>query len=190
MAFSIYKKLENEINIDGKIYPVNITFDNVLRLYGMLNNYYMTQIEPAKIGIEILLGTNLDHLKDEDQIRIYETLIKNFVLKDDDIEAPRDLAGNVMPEVDKPIYADLHHDAGYIYSSFMHAYNIDLFDEQEKLDWRKFKILLRDLPEDTKLRIVINIRRCPLPKGKGMHEEINRLREMKRIYASPGVAVD
>ena len=58
---------------------------------------------------------------------------------------------------------DIEQDAEFIYASFLYDYNIDLFEQQGKLDYRKFIALLRSLSSDTKLQKVIEIREMDIP---------------------------
>src|SRR5690625_3825659 len=96
-----------------------------------------------------------------------------------------DLARNPMPKMtddDEKAY-DLVQDAEYIYASFMHTYHIDLFEQQGKLHWKKFKALLNGLGEDTIFSRIVGIRTADLPTGKGTSKERERLRKLKRKYA-------
>ncbi|MFE3747190.1 Gp15 family bacteriophage protein, partial [Bacillus subtilis] len=77
--------------------------------------------------------------------------------------------------------------AEYIYASFLFDYNLDLFEQQGKLHWRKFQALLKGLSEDAKFSKVIEIRTMKLPKEG---EERKRIQELKRIYALNKKPVD
>ena len=181
--------LETEVEIAGSKYEVDLSFDNVLLLLDVLNDVHLTDGEKVYYGLYTLLGTELD-LEQDEQVKVFKILIETFVHAEEKKEAIVDLEGNIMPTVDqKPSY-DLKHDATYIYTSFRQAYGINLLAERGQLDWREFKLLLRDLPEDTKLKQVIDIRTRPYPKGKGLHEERRKLKELKRAYALPGVTVE
>ena len=189
MSFTLHERLETEVEIEGEIYEVNMAFDNIIVFFEMMDNPNLSDTERVYYGIHMLLGTHLD-LEAEKQIKVFETLIKSFVHGGEKQELPVDLEGNVMPVVPGEKAYDLVHDATYIYTSFKQAYDMDLFEEQGKLDWRKFKMLLRDLPNKTKLKEVVDIRLRPYPKGKGMGEERKKLKELKRHYALPGVEID
>jgi len=185
----IYEALETEIEIEGIIYEVDMTFDNIALLLDMMNDPTLSDGEKVYYGIYALLGTELD-LELEQQVKVFESLIDNFVHSQDKQEAPVDLEGNVMPvEKQKPSY-DLRHDESYIFTSFKQAYQMDLAEERGKLDWRKFKVLLRDLPDETKLKQIIDIRTRLYPKGKHASEERKKLKELKRAFALPGVEVE
>ena len=90
-----------------------------------------------------------------------------------------------MPDIsedDKKAF-DLAQDAEFIYASFMHTYQIDLFEQQGKLHWKKFKALLNGLSEDSIFSRVVGIRTAELPSGKGMQKERERLRKLKQKFA-------
>jgi len=181
----VYEKLETEVEIEGIVYPVDMAFDNIMLLLEMMNDGSLSNGEKVFYGIYALLGTELEMDFDK-QVMIFDKLIENFVHQDQPQEAQVDLEGNIMPTVKKKQTYDLRHDESYIYTSFRQAYQMDLEKEQGKLDWRKFKILLRDLPENTKLKQVIDIRMRDYPKGKHASDERRKLKELKRTFAIPG----
>ena len=187
--FALYEKLETEVEIAGKLYPVNMAFDNVMRFLNVTTD--MTLQEGARVyyGIYTLLGVELD-LEMEQLEVVFRSLVSHFIQSDQDREVEVDLEGNVMPVAKQRSVYDLNHDAPYIYASFMQAYGIDLLEEQGKLDWRKFQSLLMSLPDDTKFKQIISIRLRPYPKGKGMIEERKRLKELKKQYALPGDSIE
>ena len=187
--FSLSEKLETKLEIDGQSYEVDMSFDNVMLFLDVVEEPSLTDVERVHYGILTLLGVELD-LEMDEQVKVFEALVEHFVHGGEKREAVVDLEGNVMPEVESQATYDLKHDAEYIYSSFRQAYGMNLFEEHGKLDWREFKALLRDLPDDTKLKQVIDIRMRPYPRGKGMSEERKRLKELKRHYALPGEGVE
>ena len=181
--FRINKKLETEIDIDGKIYQINMAFNNIMDFLEIMNNPKLADIEKIHYGFYQLLG-EVPELEPEELLRVFEDIIRNFI-QDEIMEVPVDLEGNPMPvKKEKPVQ-DLELDASYIFVSFKQAYNIDLIDEQDKLDWRKFKVYLRELPDDSRLKQIINIRVQKLPTGKHAAKERERISKLKRIYALP-----
>jgi len=185
----INQKLEKEVEIAGEIYEVNMAFDNIINLLELLKNPRLSDGEKVFIGLHLLLGVELE-LELEKQLVIFKSLIKNFIHDEDEHDIKLDLAGNVMPVEKKPQSYDLMHDSSHIYTSFRQAYGINLYEEQGILDWREFRALLQDLPDETKFKRVVDIRNRPYPKGKGMSEERQKLKELKRTFALPGTMVD
>lgn len=81
---------------------------------------------------------------------------------------------------------DFKFDCDLIYSSFMAAYQIDLFN-CKFLHWWKFMALFSGLPESTKMREVMGIRQRELPKPNNYNaDEIRSLMGLKQYYALPG----
>ena len=189
MMFTLYEQLETEIEINGHVYEVDMSFDNIILFLEMMNDMSLSDVEKVYHGIYLLLGIELDTAL-EIQVKLFESLIQNLIHSDDKSKTPVDLEGNIMPLPKQQQNYCLKYDAEYIYTSFKQAYQIDLLEEQGKLDWRKFKLLLRDLPDDTKLKQVIDIRTKDYPKGKHSGEERRKLKELKRAFALPGTEID
>jgi len=187
--FEIDLKLETELELDRKIYQVNMAFDNIMGLFKILESPLLDDYEKIHFGIQRLLGQNLD-LEAEEQVTVFHYLLDNFVNSGEKQEVEVDLEGNPMPIKKQEPVQDLKHDASYIYNSFRQAYGINLFEEQGKLDWREFLSLLRGLPEDTEYKKIIEIRTRPYEKGKGTSEANRKLREAKKAYALPGVEIE
>ena len=187
--FELDIKLETELELDGTIYPVNMAFDNVMKLFKILENPILMDGDKIYKGIYQLLGTNLD-LEAEQQVEVFHYLLDNFVNQGNKKETVVDLEGNPMPIKKQAPTQDLKHDASYIYNSFRQAYNMNLFEEHGKLDWREFLSLLRGLPDDTEYKKIIDIRTRPYQKGKGTSEANRKLKEAKRAYALLGVDIE
>ena len=187
--FLLHKKLETELDLDSEIYRVNMSFDNILTFFDIMEDTISTDYEKVVAGLYQLLGTHLN-LEPDELYEVFKYMMEHFINEGSGSEITVDLEGNPMPIKKKEPVQDLKHDAAYIYASFKQAYNINLFEEQGKLDWREFKALLGGLPEDTVMSKIIDIRKRPYPKGKYATEERKRLKEAKRAYALPGVEIE
>ena len=132
----------------------------------------------------MLINDTLDEYEIHEKAEIFIELFKNSIGESKEKQLV-DLDGNPMPDIsedDKKAF-DLAQDAEYIYASFMHTYQIDLFEMQGKLHWKKFKALLNGLSEDSIFSRVVGIRTAELPTGKGMAKERERLRKLKQKFA-------
>lgn len=183
--FKLTDTLVNEVEINGRMYNLDMSFDNILSLIDMLNDKELGDATQILLGIEMLIEEPLEcSIEEKAKIffELYETLID--VAKDDDVEY--DIEGNPMPvqskEKEVDIY-DIAQDAEYIYASFMQDYGMDLFEQQGVLHWDKFRALLAGLREDTKFKKVLEIRQMPLPAGKGSSEQRKQVEELKKAYA-------
>lgn len=185
---------EKEIDINGTTYPIDLSYDNVIRVIDLSTDESFEEVDRVIIGMRMLL--EVDVLEEDEECDLemlaesYVSIVQQYIVNDEENNGPVDLKGNPMPVAkNKEIYS-LTHDADYIYSSFVQAYGIDLIDAQGELEWDKFNALLKGLPSDTKFKEVIEIRQRPFAKGKGATEENKQLRELKEVYRLPGHSVE
>ena len=157
--FKLSDKLVSSIEINGKTYGVDMSFDNILRLTEMLNDLELSDEMHILLGIEMLF--------------------------DDPLEMP--IQEEVLAFKGAPY--DLEQDAEYIYASFLQDYGIDLFEQQGKLHWYQFKALLAGLSETTKFKRVLEIRQMPLPTGKNSGKHRAEVEKIKKAYALKNKAV-
>lgn len=95
-----------------------------------------------------------------------------------------ELFGDKKKKDDKPPVMDFEQDAALIYSAFMQAYNIDLYAERNKLDWRIFIALLKGIPQNTELARVIKVRCMKVPeRNKTNGDYVDSIIEAKRAVA-------
>ena len=187
--FSLYYKQNDCYEVEGTSYPVDASFDNILKLIDMTRDESLDGSYRVILGIKMLFG------KDTDLISLYPFPVLNEIFLDvfkiyvnqgKEPEVKKDLAGNLLPpeyQKDKESCYSLKHDAEYIFSSFMQAYGIDLIEKQGKLHWFKFQALLAGLPEDTKFRQVVSIRLWKKPSKSDTEE--SQMRELQEIYKLP-----
>jgi|SRR5690554_3360154 len=179
--------LENDdkVIIDGVEYQLDMSFDNILRLFDLLEDRTINNVTKIEVGLRMLIDDTLDDYDIYQKADIFTEIFKQSIGVDNKKKQLVDLDGNPMPDIsedDKKAF-DLAQDAEYIYASFMHTYQIDLFEMQGKLHWKKFKALLNGLSEDSIFSRVVGIRTAELPSGKGMQKERERLRKLKQKFA-------
>ena len=182
--FTLSDRLEDEIEVGGETYRLNLSFDTVLRFFDLMNDDHFLNVDKIEIAFRMFVDSDDGH-DFETKYKAVETIVNRFILDEEEPgetgeEQPDD--GEQAPGTSRKYY-DLKKDAQFIYASFMQEYGIDLIDMQGKLRWEKFKALLVGLRDKTKFREIIGIRTMELPKGKGMEEERRRIRKLKRIYA-------
>ena len=180
---SLYRKLDDGIEIDGKQYEVNASFDNILRLINLLNDKMPLDLK-LTIGIQMLFGrdTELLELDPEYQKELIEYVAEEYIQSKDEIEY--DDLGNVMPQVPKKRIIDIDLDAEYIYGSFIQAYGIDLIEVQGKLHWYEFRALLASLPDNTRMREIMGYRAYKKPSKSDTHH--SQMMKLQEQYALPG----
>jgi len=176
--------LNDKTEINGKTYELDMSFDNILRLFDLLRDKTIDDVTKVETGLLMLINDKLEQYEDEQKAIIFLELFNSVIGATEKEKIKTDIAGNPMPTMsnDDENTHDLVQDAEFIYASFMHTYQIDLFEQQGKLHWHKFKALLNGLGEDTIFSRIVDIRTRELPKGKGTQKERERLKKLKEQY--------
>lgn len=185
------RKLTDKLVIDDEEFPLNLSFDNVLRLFEMWRDEDVPEFVKPHFGIRILTGETLEDFTVEEMSEVFNEVFEEHIslstVEDNHVEY--DLAGNPMKTTasngkQEQAPYDIRFDGDYIYASFLQAYGIDLFDVQGKLHWKKFNALLSGLPEGTKFMEVIKIRKWKAQKGDSA-EYKEEMRRLQKDYALP-----
>lgn len=185
------RKLTDTLVIDDEEFPLNLSFDNVLRLFEMWRDEDVPEFVKPHFGIRILTGETLEDFTVEEMSEVFNEVFEEHIslstVEDNHVEY--DLAGNPMKTTasngkQEQAPYDIRYDGDYIYASFLQAYGIDLFDVQGKLHWKKFNALLSGLPEGTKFMEVIKIRKWKPQKGDSA-EYKEEMRRLQKDYALP-----
>jgi hypothetical protein len=173
--FSLTSTFDDEFEYKGTVIRLNLAFDNVLRVFELLEDNTFYDFEKIDIALEILVENyeDIEPLSFGEKYRLYLYIFKEFL--DIDFEKPVD-------GVVKKIF-DFKKDAGLIYASFLSAYHIDLFEQQGKLHWQKFIQLLTNLNKDTVFKEVVGIRQMKVPPPDKYNKEYREyVLRMKRLY--------
>lgn len=185
------RKLTDKLVIDDKEFPLNLSFDNVLRLFEMWRDEDVPEFVKPHFAVRILTGETLEDFTVEEMSEVFNEVFEEHIslstVEDNHVEY--DLAGNPMKTTasngkQEQAPYDIRFDGDYIYASFMQAYGIDLFDVQGELHWKKFNALLSGLPEGTKFMEVIKIRKWKPQKGDSA-EYKEEMRRLQKDYALP-----
>lgn len=180
--FTLHEHLEDEIEVGGETYRLNLSFDTVLSFFDLMNDPHF--LETDKIEIAFLMFVDTDSEFDfETKYRAVEAIVNTFILDETEEADEEEPSDGEQPSGGGRKYYDLKKDAEFIFASFMQEYGIDLIEQQGKLRWEKFKALLVGLRDKTKFREIIGIRAMELPSGKGMEKERQRIKKLKKIYA-------
>lgn len=190
------RKLTDKLVIDDEEFPLNLSFDNVLRLFEMWRDEEVPEFVKPHFGIRILTGETLENFTVEEMSEVFNEVFEEHISLStaEDNHVEYDLAGNPMKttasngKLEQAPY-DIRYDGDYIYASFMQAYGIDLFDVQGELHWKKFNALLSGLPEGTKFMEVIKIRKWKPQKGDSA-EYKEEMRRLQKDYALPYEVVE
>lgn len=178
--------VKDSVEIDGVKYKLNLSFDNVLRMFDLLEDEELADITKVNTALVLLTNHSFDDYNFEERNKLlYELFIEVIGNPEKKVEQSLDIAGNPMPEDEDNVEDSfsIRQDGAYIYASFMSDYGIDLIDEQGKLSWQKFNALLSGLSDQSKFMRVIDIRTRPLPTGKGTEKERKQLKKLKKQFA-------
>jgi Bacteriophage Gp15 protein len=173
--FSLTSTFDDEFEYKGTVIRLNLAFDNVLRVFELLDDDTFYDWEKVDIALEILVE-NYEDIADlpiNEKFEMYAYIFKEFL----DIDFTKAENGIV-----KKVF-DFKKDAGLIYASFLSAYGMDLFEQQGKLHWQKFIQLLTNLGKDTVFKEVVNIRQMKVPPLDKYNREYREyVLKMKRLY--------
>ncbi len=168
------------IEFEGVEYSLDLAFDNVLDLFDVLDDKALYDHEKVMICLRLLL----DEQKTEQPFELWEYIYTNYIIQEVKEPIKYDLLGNPMPvenEEESDESYDIEQDAEYIYASFRQAYNINLFDEQGKMQWIEFKALLNGLPSNTILQKIIQIRNWKPSKHDSADTKEN-MEKLQNVY--------
>lgn len=195
MALSLAWGVDDSVVVNNREYWLNLEFSRVLRWYELWKDKELseqTKVFYSIISIVELPGDDppedfeelFEIIPKDDIVPLSNEIIKRIAGEQaENTSVVRDLNGNILDDEEKKWY-DLEEDSGYIYSSFLMDYGMDLMEEREKgtLSWDKFNHLLAGLSEETKFKRVIKIRMMDYPKD-ATFEEKEEIRKAKMAVA-------
>lgn len=191
----ILDELETELRVGRLFLKLDLTFDNVINFYLMMDDEELSDGEKVAIGLQLLVDNYeiISDLPPKEQYDIWTLIINKFIkpkkteqeLKMEE-EAKKAKENNKdfdqNESEDKKIF-DFEIDGERIFASFMMDYNIDLFEQKGKMDFRKFLALLNGLSEKTPLMQVMNIRQMEIPQlNKYNGKQVAKMRKLKAKY--------
>nr|DAO15741.1 MAG TPA: hypothetical protein [Caudoviricetes sp.] len=180
---SLTEELTQSIAYQGREYPIDLSYDNVLRFYQLLDDADFDEGEKIIAAFHIFFDEEFPD--DPDFLMNVFQLLGEYV---SDSPYGGDTASSQDDQA--PIrYFSFQQDAPAIYASFMEQYGIDLIEEQGRLHWDKFKALLDGLGPDTQFRRIVAIRQRTTDGLEG--EELAALMEQQQYYRlTDGASVD
>lgn len=165
------EKLPKHIIYQGKKIKLRLWFDHVILVFKLLKDEHLTQHNKINLAFKLLCKTYRKH-SFYDKNKILEKIFTQLIAD----------KGKVKKEQKPSI--DFYHDSNYIYASFMHQYNIDLYKMNGKLRWEKFIQLFNGLDSNTLIKKIIEIRTMDLPKpDKHNMEHRKKIQELKLEYS-------
>ncbi|MEM1455575.1 Gp15 family bacteriophage protein [Pediococcus pentosaceus] len=179
---SLTNRLEHNIVIGNQIVEVDLTYDNVLRWYELLEDDDVDDVSKTFIGFKMFID-NIDNYTEEQVVTamqsissyLSESAYGNF--DDEEVEPEFE----VEPEPPTKFYSYTK-DAEAIYASFLYDYNIDLIDAQGEMHWDKFKALFNNLSEDSPFQKIVKIRQTDPTEYKEDPKAMQSIIEAQEFY--------
>lgn len=203
MLLTEKRPLKEEISFRGRIFYIDMAFNNILTVFEILEDQYLSNAQKLLDTLYMLTDEeefSSGYFDSVDKVE-YASGLQGFIFQevldnsDEEDDYLVDILGNKFKPPknddgkDERTY-DFKHDARYIYSSFLKDYQMDLYDFHNKLHWEVFLALFEGLSDDTKIKQIIGIRTRELPTGKGSEKEREELLRLKNIYKLPERGVD
>lgn len=181
---TLTERFGESIELRGNKYPLDFSFDNVLRVFELFEDDDFKSYEKIEIAFDMfVLGDfeNIDLKFEEKDLTIYN-IFKEYL--------EIDLAAKQNPNTNKERYFDLYEDSERIYAAFIKEYNIDLFEQQGKMHFIKFKTLIGEIL-DRDLKDIVSIRAQEMPKHtKYNADERKQISKLKKIYKLKNIQED
>lgn len=180
---TIFDKEKDSFEFQGNILYLDMSFDNILRLFELFTDDNIPSFEKVLIALEMLIYEYeiIEELEFREQFEIYNFILKEFLHIDVDKKETGESEESATPSKKT---MDFVKDAVLIYASFLSEYQIDLFQEQDKLHWDKFSALLSNLGDNTAFKQIVSYRTMKVPSAKEASEEYrNHVQKMKRLYS-------
>lgn len=184
--FLLHKRLNDSIEVDGETYVVNASFDTILTVLDVWQDKEYSDLAKAGVALMLLVGERFDYKEPNERIDLAVEILGKYISFEEEERYTTDLLGNVMeapPAEEREALMSMKYDAERIFASFWQAYRIDLIEEQGRLHWKKFKILLDYLPFETPLKHAMYVRGWTPSDDK--RKKRDAMREEKRRIALP-----
>lgn len=189
--FKLNEMPNNVAVFNGVNYSLDLSFDNVLDTFEVISS---NDDDVIKVygALSLLVEDRTDNLEPEKAAELLVYIMGNFVNSKKEAPVRLDLNGNPIKtkkdttnseDESDPVVSFIY-DAEYIWTSFYDAYHIDLHQEFGNLSYQKFLLLFRDLPDETKIKKIIEIRTWKPVKGTSS-EEKERMRRLQDEYRLP-----
>ncbi|PFW55874.1 hypothetical protein COL13_17875 [Bacillus cereus] len=173
---------------NGVRLELNLAFDNILLLFELFDDESINEYLKTDIALNMLVVDKVavNQLDIEHKSMLFVDVLKDRLdidlelLMNKKIEEKEEEKAPTIPTVDFVV------DAERIFSSFLFDYNIDLIEQQGKMQWNKFIALFRNLSSKSPMGHALHYRTCDIPpKDKHNADERKRIKKMKELYELP-----
>ncbi len=188
MIFALTERENDFYTWHGVRLELNLSFDNIISLLDLLSDEDVNEYARIDIALHMLVIERelLKQLDTEQKSMLFMDVLKARL----DIDLKTLMNNDNKEKVDEKLpelpIVDFKIDAERIFSSFLFDYNIDLIEQQGKMQWNKFLALFRNLSEKSPMGQALHYRTCEIPqKDKHNADERKRIKKMKEIYELP-----
>ena len=170
----LYEPFPDKIEVGGRVYPLTLYFDRVLRFYDLLNSEDYSPEEITQAGFSWLVSCGKNP-----PFSVQAEVLNRII---SDIVAPKSMTSGKKQQR----AVDFSFDAAEFYASFRQDYGIDLIQQQGKMHWCAFIALFNGLSDNTPIKRIMRIRSEEIPPlNRHNAKQIQRLTELKALYALP-----
>ena len=166
---NIYDKYPEQVEANGQIYELDLVYDHVLRAIDAEDMHELTAQDRLELQCAFLLKNRRDVPKTtEERAALLKAVFDLFRSN-----------GDEKPPAER--YIDFHQDAALIRSAFFRM-GVDL--QRDRIHFCRFMELLADIPTDTALYRIMEIRQRPIPEPtKHNAKQIAELQKAKARVA-------
>lgn len=192
MSFPLVREhLPTKLRMYGRTFNLNLDFRTVLSLGDIYSNQFISDTDKLKYSLQLLISKHnrwkLFGLSFMKRAELLQAISEDFLMDPADkekINAPASTSSDAKEKsFSQPKSIDIDFDAEPIYAAFRQSYQIDLQDSRV-IDFRVFRALLSNLPADTRMSEIVDIRVKPIPEpNKHNAKEIAALKKAKAKVA-------
>lgn len=177
--FSVVEDLEHTLYIDNKEYSFDMTFNNVLNFYELLENDNLKSFEKVSLAFDkFYIDDPAVEFTYEQKSKAVEDIVDYLSQTPYGNDEP-EYQSNTFSEPDKLF--SYSQDAGAIYASFLMDYGIDLIKERGKMHYLTFRALLHGLSEKTHFQRILSVRSQTTAGLEG--DQLTNLLDLQSYYA-------
>ena len=148
----LYERIPDGITVDGKFYPCDFDFRNVLKMLDLMQR---DDIYPDARDYLCAKCVISHRIRSKTARKVYDELVSVLFEK--------------RPETGGKRLTSFEQDAPLIRAAFKQVYGIDLY--HDKLSWFEFTDYLQNLPEGNRYEDVIGIRARPVPPANKYNQK-------------------
>ncbi|WP_057815953.1 Gp15 family bacteriophage protein [Companilactobacillus suantsaicola] len=188
---SLTNGLDDRVSTEIGDLKVNLSFNNVLKWYELLDKNDVALTKKLVIGWNIFLGADTLSFNDMEDYEVSADALKKITeyISQDPYQPESQIGiGNNQPNIEPTKWFSYQQDAEAIYASFLFDYGIDLIDSIDKMRWEKFRALFNNLSSKSPIMRIIDIRQANILDYQG--QALADLTRAQEYYSLEDSSVD